>query len=407
MGGGVQGIGGHMSKSAMLEVKNNDPIGTFRDFFRDLLEKKVVEALLIPKKLPSGDGYCQTLIRDPELLVDVNPLAPTLPVQSARLISHLTITEPGSKIGAVLKSCEIRAVIELVKFLQVKLDRLILIGVDCLGTYEPSSYAKMSQERGEGVSITGRLLKGAHEGRIEPQDGYDLRLACQICEYPNPQNADIIIGLFGHDPQREIFIQLRDDLATEMAQKGILAATEEGSSSRDQVLERLTEERVKRRDEVFDAFRSRVKGLQDLMDALSTCIRCHNCMVVCPICYCKECVFKTPTFEHKADQFLRWADSFEHKADQFLRWADRKGGVRMPTDTLLFHLIRLSHMVTSCIGCGLCDSACPNDLPVATLFRAVGQKVQGLFDYTPGRSVEEPPVATFKEDELQAESGKT
>jgi formate dehydrogenase subunit beta len=383
-----------MSKSAMLEVKNNDPIGTLRDFFRDLLEKKVVEALLIPKKLPSGDGYCQTLIRDPELLVDVNPLAPTVPVQSARLISHLTITEPASQIGAVLKSCEIRAVIELVKFLQVKLDKLILIGVDCPGTYEPSDYAKMSREGGEGVSITGGLLKGAKEGKIEPHDGYDLRLACQICEYPNPQNTDIAIGLFGYDPQREIYIQLRDELATEMAEKGILASAEEGSSSRDQVIERLTEERLKRRDEVFDAFRSRVKGLQDLMDALSTCIRCHNCMVACPICYCKECVFKTPTFEHKADQFLRWAD--------------RKGGVRMPTDTLLFHLIRLSHMVTSCIGCGLCDSACPNDLPVATLFRAVGQKVQGLFDYTPGRSVdEEPPVATFKEDELQAESGKT
>ena len=78
----------------------------------------------------------------------------------------------------------------------------------------------------------------------------------------------------------------------------------------------------------------------------------------------------------------------------------------MPTDTLLFHLIRLSHMATSCIGCGLCDSACPSDLPVATLFRAVGQKVQALFDYAPGRSVdEEPPVATFREDELQVESG--
>ena len=383
-----------MSKSAMLEVKKNDPIGTLRDFSRDLLEKKVVDALLIPKKLPSGDGYCQTLIRDPELLVDVNPLAPTLPVQSARLISHLTIMDPGCKVGAVLKSCEIRAVIELVKFLQVKLDRLILIGVDCLGTYEPSDYAKMSREKGKGSSVTGNLLKGAREGKIKPQDGYDLRLACQISEYPNPQKAAIIIGLFGHNPQKEIYVELRDGLAGELDEKGILATTEKGSSSRDSVIERLMEERLKRRDEVFDAFRSRVQNLQDLMDALSTCIRCHNCMVACPICYCKECVFKTPTFEHKADQFLRWAD--------------RKGGVRMPTDTLLFHLIRLSHMVTSCIGCGLCDSACPNDLPVATLFRAVGQKVQGLLDYTPGRSVdEEPPVATFKEDELQGESGTT
>jgi formate dehydrogenase subunit beta len=381
-----------MSKSAVLEVKDNDPIETLVGFFRDLLEKEVVEAFLIPKKLPSGDGYCQTLIRDPKMLVGVNPLAPTLPVQSARPISHLTITDPGCKIGAVLKSCEIRAVIELAKFLQVKLDRLVVIGVDCLGTYEPSDYAKMSREEGEGVSITRGLLKGAEEGKIEPRDGYDLRLACQICEYPNPQNADLVIGLFGHNPQKEIYVQLRDGLASELDEKGILAFTEGGSSSRDRVVERLTEERLKRRDEVFDAFRSTVKSLPDLMDSLSTCIRCHNCMVACPICYCKECVFRTPTLEHNADQFLRWAD--------------RKGGVRMPTDTLLFHLIRLSHMVTSCIGCGLCDSACPNDLPVATLFRAVGHKVQGMFDYTPGRSVDdEPPVATFKEDELQAESG--
>ena len=381
-----------MGKGAVLEVKNNDPFETLRVFFQDLLEKNVVDALLIPKKLPAGDGYCQTLIRDSEVLSGVNPMAPTLPVQSARLISHLTVTDPGCKVGAVVKSCELRAVIELVKFLQVKLDPLILIGVDCLGTYEPSDYAKMSREGGEGISITGELLKGAQDGKIKPQDGYDLRRACQICEYPSPENADIIIGLFGYDPQKEILIQLRGPLADELAQKGILATTEQGSSSRNQVIERLTEERIKKRDEVFEAFRSETKNLQDLMNALSTCIRCHNCMVACPICYCKECVFRTPTLEHKADQFIRWAD--------------RKGGVRMPIDTLLFHLIRLSHMVTSCIGCGLCDSACPNDLPVATLFRAVGQKVQAMLDYTPGKSVdEEPPVATFREDELQTESG--
>jgi len=115
-------------------------------------------------------------------------------------------------------------------------------------------------------------------------------------------------------------------------------------------------------------------------------------MVACPICYCKECVFRTAIFEHDGDQFLRWAD--------------RKGGIRMPTDTLIFHTIRLSHMVTSCIGCGLCDSACPNKLPVATLFRSVGERIQKMFNYFPGRDIKEvPPVATFKEDELKIESG--
>jgi formate dehydrogenase subunit beta len=54
----------------------------------------------------------------------------------------------------------------------------------------------------------------------------------------------------------------------------------------------------------------------------------------------------------------------------------------------------------------MCESACPNGLPVSTLFTMVGGKIQDMFEYVPGRSVEEePPVSVFKEDELQTESG--
>jgi len=63
-------------------------------------------------------------------------------------------------------------------------------------------------------------------------------------------------------------------------------------------------------------------------------------------------------------------------------------------------------MVTSCVGCGLCDSACPSRLPVATLFRSVGDRIQRMFNYVPGRDASEtPPVASFREDELKIESG--
>jgi formate dehydrogenase subunit beta len=76
--------------------------------------------------------------------------------------------------------------------------------------------------------------------------------------------------------------------------------------------------------------------------------------------------------------------------------------VRLPADTLLFHLTRLNHMVTSCMGCGLCESACPSDLPVARVFQAVGEKVQAIFDYVPGRDEDEQiPISTFREDELE------
>ena len=379
-------------KVSIVSVENGDPLETLRRLLRRFLESKMVDALLVPRALPAGSGFVQTLIRDPEMLGDVHPLAPTMPVQSGRILSNLTIAEPGGRIGAVIKSCELRAVVELAKFLQVKLDHVVTIGVDCLGTYEVKDYTCMAEERGGGDFLTGELLRGAKTGHVKPSDGIDLRLACRICENPVPINADITIGLFGHDPSQEIEVIVGDRVEADFGERGIVELSSEASDSRKQVVSQLIEERIGKRDQVFKAFRERTTDLQALMNTLSTCIRCHNCMVACPICYCKECVFRTPTFEHQSDQFLRWAD--------------RKGGIQMPTDTLIFHLTRLAHMATSCIGCGLCDSACPNGLPVTTLFRTVGHGVQALFDYVPGRDPDEtPPVATFREDELQVETG--
>ncbi len=83
-----------------------------------------------------------------------------------------------------------------------------------------------------------------------------------------------------------------------------------------------------------------------------------------------------------------------------MHWARHKGAVRLPADSSLFHLTRLNHMGLSCVGCGMCTQACPADLPVGLVFRAIGQRLQQTFDYLPGRSVDETlPLITFKEDE--------
>jgi formate dehydrogenase subunit beta len=381
----------NMAKKAVLKVVEGKTDEAITGFLKSLLKEDVVEAIVIPKALPSQDGFVQILIRDPEKLNGVCLLSPTMPVQSARVLSNLSVKNLGKKVAAVLKACEIRAAVELAKFLQVKLDNLYLVGIDCPGTFEVTDYAKMVQEGKGGESVAKELLKGMEKGELAPPPGYSFRTACQMCEYPVTQ-ADINIKLFGYKADQEIGIEIGDNLGKEIEEKGILSFSEGESGSRGEVVNKVVVERTKKRDSLFQEFKGIVKDLQAFLDKFSTCVRCHNCMVACPICYCKECVFRTAVFEHDGDQFLRWAD--------------RKGGIRMPTDTLIFHLIRMSHMVTSCIGCGLCDSACPSRLPVATLFRSVGDRIQKMFQYVPGRNVEEvPPVASFKEDELKIESG--
>jgi len=366
-----------MKVNRFLEVKEGDTLATLRSFLQRLLEEEIIEALLVPLEVPSGDTVMPALVKEPARLEKANPLAPVMPVNAARLVSSLTIGKPREKIGALLRSCEIRALIELVKLQQAHLENLMIIGIDCLGTYEVTDYAKLISEDG---SPTMELVRGVKEGALSPHEGYQFRSACRICEYPIPQNAALTIGLLGVDGKK-ILIEAQEGLAER------LELMEGEAASREDVIKRLVEARIEERDRLFAQFRQRVVDMPGLLAQFSTCIRCHNCTVVCPLCYCKECLFRTSTFEHESDRYLRWAQ--------------RKGAIQMPTDTLLFQLTRLNHMVTSCVGCGMCESACPSDIPLTTIFRAVGQEVQALFDYLPGRSLEdELPLATFKEDEL-------
>lgn len=367
-----------MKVKRFLEVEEGNTLATLRHFLQRLLEEEIVEALLLPLEAPSGDTVMPALVKEPARLERANPLAPVMPVNAARVVSSLTISKPKEKIGALLRSCEIRALIELVKLQQAHLENLLIIGIDCLGTYEVTDYAKIVSEGG---SPTMELLQGTEEGAFFPHEGYQFRTACCICEYPVPQNAALIIGLLGVDAQN-ILIEAEEELAER------LGLTEGEAASREEVIKRLVEARVEERDRLFAQFRERVFDMPTLLAQFSTCIRCHNCTVACPLCYCKECLFRTSVFEHEPDRYLKWAE--------------RKGAIQMPTDTLLFQLTRLNHMVTSCVGCGMCESACPSDIPLTTIFRAVGQEVQAMFDYLPGRSLEdELPLATFKEDELK------
>jgi formate dehydrogenase subunit beta len=136
-----------------------------------------------------------------------------------------------------------------------------------------------------------------------------------------------------------------------------------------------------------------VKEPEGILEIVGNCVNCYNCRVACPVCYCRECVFVT--------------DTFRHPSEKYFRWAEKKGRLKMPTDTIFYHLTRMLHMSTLCVGCGQCTSACPNGIAVDTLFRTVARQTQQRFGYEPGRDVDEPqPLATFNSGELLDVTGQ-
>lgn len=369
-----------MANAVSFSVKDGSVTVAMRQLLRQLLEKKLVDAVLVPLELPSRENVVQSLVTQLEAIGAANLLAPVLPVNTANIISKMTrLASSQKKVAVVARPCELRALIELTKLKQASLENIILVGLDCYGTYSVPDYKQFAKE----TPATGdEFMNGVKAGKADSR----LREACQVCEYPYPLVADITVGLIGSDFSKEILLLANTHTGQLLLDGlGLPAAKDDG---RQAAIDKLVAERVKRRDEVFAQTLAETRGLEKLTSVFAPCIGCHNCRDVCPVCYCRECVFDSQTF------------SFE--ADKYLDWASRKGALRVPTDTLLFHLTRMNHMGTSCVGCGQCQEACPNDVPVFRLFRLIGSKVQPLFSYVPGRSVDEPlPLTTFKEAEFE------
>jgi formate dehydrogenase subunit beta len=370
--------------------------GAIINFLKKSLEEKQVEAVMIPSKIPDTEAWTWLLIQDESLLAAANPLPPVMTVQGGKALSN--VTKHGDlqeKVAAVMRPCEVQAAVELFKLKQIDLDHIYLISVDCPGAMPLQEY----------MAAPEKTAKAYEEAFGTWGENEVVRPVCQICHQfslPSPYHpassddsplkntaefpaADVHIGLIGGDGKNAFLIPVTSK-GQELLDKLDLSA-EDPMANWESKVEEIRERKFSKRQTSDTEWQAKTNGVDNLAAVFDDCINCHNCQSACPVCYCQQCYFDS--------QLLRLSP------ESYLERAEKRGALRFPFDTLLFHVGRMSHMALSCVSCGACEDACPMSIPVGQVFTMMGNKTQDYFAYTPGIDRNEPlPLQIFKEDEF-------
>lgn len=346
-----------------------------RSFLARLIKDQMVDLVMVSATTPHSSIPMPILMADPMAMDSARPFAPVLPFNSARQAVKVLQKNAGKTIAIVLRPCEINALIELSKLNQCVLDHAVIIGVDCPGRMENQDY----------IANSGNLADQNPQLHHDRDFQNKVCTACKACIRFIPENGDLAFSLMGTDETNGVWIRTMSEKGVHLfEQLGI--KDEPAPKERKKAIETLLAYRKQQRASLLSETSAKIKDLSVFEKMIGNCLNCYNCRTACPVCYCKECVFLT--------------DVFVHEPELLIRRAQKKGRVKLPTDSTMFHFTRLAHISHACVGCGQCTSACPSQIPVADFFITVSEKVQALYRYEPGKDMNQPiPSLAFKNNE--------
>ena len=255
------------------------------------------------------------------------------------IVNNLSVflTEIKGRVGIVAKGCDSRSIVSLIQDNKVVREDIVILGIPCPGIIDLSKVERLvGKDRdeldaivreGDKVVVT---VNGKEKEFPVTEVLYDN---CLGCEFPTPQEYDVLLG------------------------EPTLPATDRSAGQ--EKIAKLKDMSPQQRWEFWE-------------NEFSRCIRCYACRNVCPACFCQRCFV-----EESEPQWILPVPQWQ--------------------DNLMFQVIRNIHVAGRCTDCGECERACPVNIPLRSLTKEMYDLVDELFHFKAGMDKEAPPLMTHYE----------
>ncbi len=369
-----------MDAMAEYLIKSED----FSKILKALLKEKVVNKIIgaqlrVDKKSGNPDRFTvQPKLVEKEEDLGYFPLFPLMAFGYARTDSaskylHKSVAGAmNEKVGLIARPCDTRAIIELAKIRQIKLDNLFIIGIEDRGMLPKAGREMRSIKDVDATKIVKEKV-GDSGLIVKMEDGNtkELNLTvsenCLRCYRKIPVIADLTISDLGIPiDSEEIILKAYSDKGIELLEKSgvttkalpadIKKVHEDKFTS---IIENAKEKRVKDLEE-WDKL-----SQEEKIAELLKCTMCNTCIRGCPVCYCVDCILQ----KKRKDKTI---------------------------DKVTYQLTRIAHDADRCVECGNCDNNCPQNLPLSLYFQSLNDAFKEKFDYDAGMSIEDTPFRSGK-----------